>query len=105
MGGVYKYSATMYQLYFLSNSPILGLMRTKPLQCILTFLALLGMVHGGHITSIAECTARAWVRAPDLAPNTIVQGDARVKISAECPAVESVTLGLRFKERSFVKAL
>ncbi|KAG8216386.1 hypothetical protein J3R82DRAFT_6490 [Butyriboletus roseoflavus] len=79
-------------------------MHTTPFQCILSSLALLGTAHGG-IVPIAECTAQAWVRAPDLTPNTIVHGDARVKISAGCPAVENVLLGLRFKERSFVKAL
>ena len=79
-------------------------MRTKPLQCILSFLALVGTVHGG-VSPIAECTAQAWVRAPDLAPDTIVRGDARVKISAGCPAVETVLLGLHLKERSVVKAL
>lgn len=79
-------------------------MRAKPLQCILGFLALLGTVHGG-VVPVVECTAQVWARAPDLVPNTIVQGDARVRISAECPTVDSVSLGLRFKERSFVKAL
>ncbi|KAF8434604.1 hypothetical protein L210DRAFT_3649099 [Boletus edulis BED1] len=79
-------------------------MHTKPFQYILTFLALLGTAHA-HVAPIAKCTAQAWVRAPDLAPDTIVRGDARVKISAECPDVETVLLGLRLKERSFVKAL
>lgn len=79
-------------------------MRTKPIHCVLSFLALLGTVHGS-ISPVAECTAQAWVRAPDLAPDTIVRGDARVKISPGCPAVETVLLGLRLKERSFVKAL
>ncbi|KAG8216388.1 hypothetical protein J3R82DRAFT_6492 [Butyriboletus roseoflavus] len=79
-------------------------MRTIPFQCILSFLALLGTAHGG-IVPTAECNAQAWVRAPDLTPNTVVHGDARVKISAGCPAVENALLGLRFKERSFVKVL
>ncbi|KAF8122560.1 hypothetical protein EV363DRAFT_1554195 [Boletus edulis] len=79
-------------------------MHTKPFQYILTFLAILGTAHA-HVAPIAKCTAQAWVRAPDLAPGTIVRGDARVKITAECLAVETVLLGLRLKERSFVKAL
>ena len=79
-------------------------MRMKAFQCLLSFIALLGTVHAS-ISPIAECTAQAWVRAPDLTPDTIVRGDVRVKISAECPAVETVSLGLRLKERSFVKAL
>ncbi|KAG8216420.1 hypothetical protein J3R82DRAFT_6525 [Butyriboletus roseoflavus] len=74
-------------------------MRTKPFQGILTFPA----GHGSH--GYCECNAQAWVRAPDLTPNAVVQGDARVKISAEYPAIENVSLGLQFKERSFVKAL
>ncbi|KAG6379611.1 hypothetical protein JVT61DRAFT_10119 [Boletus reticuloceps] len=75
-------------------------MHTKPFQYILTFLALLGTAHA-HVAPNAKCTAQAWVRAPDLAPDTIVRGDARVKISAGCPAVDTVLLGLRLKERSF----
>ena len=70
----------------------------------LTFLALLGVVYG-DINPLSDCGTKAWVRAPDLSPNTIVQGDVRVKISAGCPAVETLSLGLRFKERSFMKAL
>ena len=79
-------------------------MRKKALQYLLSFLALLGTSHAS-IPPVADCTAQAWVRAPDLAPDAIVRGDVRVKISAECPAVETVSLGLRLKERSFVKAL
>lgn len=80
-------------------------MRARRLQPILAFLALLGVVHGGTADSLSECSAKAWVRAPDLSPNTIVQGDVRVKISDGCPAVETASLGLRFKERSFMRAL
>ncbi|KAF8122559.1 hypothetical protein EV363DRAFT_1456389 [Boletus edulis] len=79
-------------------------MHIKPFQCIITFLALLGTAHA-HVAPVAKCTVQAWVRAPDLAPDTIVRGDARVKTSAGCPAVETVLLGLRLKERSFVKTL
>ena len=79
-------------------------MLMKPLHCILSSLVLVAAVHG-HVTPMAECTAHAWVRAPDLVPNAVVEGDARIKISAECPAIDNVLLGLRFKERSFVKAL
>ncbi|KAI9568061.1 hypothetical protein HD554DRAFT_2039155 [Boletus coccyginus] len=69
-----------------------------------SFLALLGTVHG-DVSPVAECSAQVWVRAPDLAPDTIVRGDVRVKISAGCPVVETVLLGLRLKERSVMKAL
>ncbi|KAF8551405.1 hypothetical protein OG21DRAFT_287686 [Imleria badia] len=79
-------------------------MRKKAFQCILSFLALLGTVDAS-ISPNAECTVQAWVRAPDLVPDSIVGGDTRVKISAGCPAVETVSLGLRLKERSIVKAL
>lgn len=84
--------------------PVLDLMRSKAFRCILSFLSLLGTVHAS-LYPIAECTAQAWVRAPDLAPDTIVRGDARVKISAGCPAVDTAVLGLRLKERSVIKAL
>ncbi|KAH0834761.1 hypothetical protein J3R83DRAFT_10357 [Lanmaoa asiatica] len=79
-------------------------MRRTRFQYILGFVALFGAVQGSKIPS-PGCNAQAWVRAPDLTPNAIIHGDTRVKISAECPAVEDVFLGLRFKERSFVKAL
>lgn len=79
-------------------------MRKKAFQCLLSFLALLGTVHAS-IPPAADCTAQAWVRAPDLTPDAIIRGDVRVKISAECPAIGTVSLGLRLKERSFVKAL
>ena len=79
-------------------------MPIKAFHSILRFLALLGAVHA-TVSPVAECTAKAWVRAPDLTPDTIIRGDARIKISAECPAVETISLGLRLKERSFVKAL
>ncbi|KIJ63098.1 hypothetical protein HYDPIDRAFT_41360 [Hydnomerulius pinastri MD-312] len=49
------------------------------------------------------CRVGAWVRAPDLVPGEIIEGDARIKLEGECPDVESYSLGLRFKERVFWK--
>ena len=79
------------------------------LRSILGWLTLLGAngvranSHTPHSPEL-ECSIQAWVRAPDLAPGTIIQGDARLKATAGCATVESALLGLRFKERSFVKA-
>ncbi|KIJ63105.1 hypothetical protein HYDPIDRAFT_134871 [Hydnomerulius pinastri MD-312] len=50
-----------------------------------------------------SCRVGAWVRAPDLVPGEIIEGDARIKLEGECPDVESYSLGLRFKERVFWK--
>ncbi|KIJ63027.1 hypothetical protein HYDPIDRAFT_168634 [Hydnomerulius pinastri MD-312] len=77
-------------------------MRTDHIGRLVGLIALLGSVGGSHASS--ECRPQAWVRAPDLAPGAIVQGDARLKITGECPLIETASLGLRFKERSFVKA-
>jgi hypothetical protein len=49
------------------------------------------------------CRARAWVRAPDLEPGRVIQGDVKVKLDGECGDVSSYTLRLRFVERSWVK--
>jgi hypothetical protein len=51
----------------------------------------------------APCRARAWVRAPDLEPGELVQGDVKVKLDGACDDVSSYSLGLRFAERSWVK--
>ncbi|KAI9568044.1 hypothetical protein HD554DRAFT_2039147 [Boletus coccyginus] len=83
-------------------------MRVEHLQIILGLLFLLGpnAVHANAPTAphSPECSPQAWVRAPDLAPGTIIQGDARLKLTAGSTTVESASLGLHFKERSFVKA-
>ena len=50
-----------------------------------------------------DCRARAWVRAPDLEPGEILQGDVRIKLDADCSDVSSYSIGLRFMERSWVK--
>lgn len=50
-----------------------------------------------------SCRARAWVRAPDLEPGKVIQGDVKVKLDGPCEEVESYTLKLQFSERSWVK--
>ncbi|KAF8512471.1 hypothetical protein JB92DRAFT_3117084 [Gautieria morchelliformis] len=52
---------------------------------------------------VTPCRARAWVRAPDLEPGQVVQGDVKVKLDGVCEEVSSYTLGLRFAERAWVK--
>ncbi|KAH7931265.1 hypothetical protein BV22DRAFT_8466 [Leucogyrophana mollusca] len=54
---------------------------------------------------ITGCRARSWVRAPDMVPGTVLEGDVKVRLDGDCPEVTSYTLGLRFKERIFVKTL
>ncbi|KAF9226256.1 hypothetical protein BS17DRAFT_868082 [Gyrodon lividus] len=54
-------------------------------------------------SSSTPCRVRAWVRAPDLVPGEILEGDTRIKLEGDCPSVESCSLGLRFKERIFWK--
>ncbi|KIJ63026.1 hypothetical protein HYDPIDRAFT_113541 [Hydnomerulius pinastri MD-312] len=49
------------------------------------------------------CRVQAWVRAPDLVPGEIIEGDARIKLDGDCPEVESYALGLRLKEASLSK--
>ena len=51
----------------------------------------------------APCSARVWVRAPDLEPGQVVQGHVKVKLDGSCDEVSSYSLGLRFAERSWVK--
>ncbi|KAF8532273.1 hypothetical protein JB92DRAFT_2843987 [Gautieria morchelliformis] len=53
--------------------------------------------------AVTPCRARAWVRAPDLEPGQVVQGDVKVKLDGVCEEVSSYTLGLRFAERAWVK--
>ncbi|KAH7916551.1 hypothetical protein BJ138DRAFT_995536, partial [Hygrophoropsis aurantiaca] len=53
----------------------------------------------------ADCRVRSWVRAPDMTPGTVIQGDVKILLDEACPEVESYTLGLRFKERVFFKIL
>jgi hypothetical protein len=84
-------------------------MRVDHLQNILGLLSLLSAtgVHASTHATLSPglgCSIQAWIRAPDLSPGTIIQGDARLKLTAGCTAIESASLGLRFKERSFVKA-
>ncbi|KAF8840064.1 hypothetical protein BDN67DRAFT_969106 [Paxillus ammoniavirescens] len=55
------------------------------------------------VSSSTPCLVRAWVRAPDLVPGEIIEGDTRIKLEGDCPSVESYSLGLRFKERLFRK--
>lgn len=82
-------------------------MRVDHIQNILGLLSLPG-ASGAHAStntlSTTECSIQAWVRAPDFTPGTIIQGDAHLKLAVGCTAVESASLGLCFKERSFVKS-
>ncbi|EGO03425.1 hypothetical protein SERLA73DRAFT_158078 [Serpula lacrymans var. lacrymans S7.3] len=54
---------------------------------------------------VADCRARPWVRAPDLTPGHVLQGDVKVRLDGLCPDVEKLVLGLRFKERAFLRVL
>jgi hypothetical protein len=49
------------------------------------------------------CNVTAWVRAPDLDPGQIIQGQVRIKTNGNCDHVASYSLGLRFAERAWVK--
>ncbi|KAF9226272.1 hypothetical protein BS17DRAFT_776967 [Gyrodon lividus] len=49
----------------------------------------------------APCRVQAWVRAPDLVPGEVIEGDARIKLEGACPKVQSYSLGFRFKERIY----
>ncbi|KAF8512479.1 hypothetical protein JB92DRAFT_271314 [Gautieria morchelliformis] len=51
-----------------------------------------------------DCRVRAWVRAPDLEPGQVLQGDVKIKLDGACSDVSSYGIGLRFMERSWVKA-
>ena len=51
----------------------------------------------------SPCRTRAWVRAPDLVPGQVIQGDVKVKLEGACEDVLSYTLRLRFAERAWVK--
>ncbi|GJN90376.1 hypothetical protein Rhopal_003387-T1 [Rhodotorula paludigena] len=51
-----------------------------------------------------NCSIGAWVRAPDLSPNVVVPGDARLVLNGtDCADVRRWTVGLRLKERAVVK--
>ncbi|GAA5998557.1 uncharacterized protein JCM10292_002782 [Rhodotorula paludigena] len=51
-----------------------------------------------------NCSIGAWVRAPDLSPNVVVPGDARLILNGtDCADVRRWTVGLRLKERAVVK--
>lgn len=59
-----------------------------------------------HPTSPArwECDVQAWVRAPDLSPNALIAGDARLKANGtQCQDLVGWTLGLVLKERAIVR--
>ncbi|KIM76917.1 hypothetical protein PILCRDRAFT_825922 [Piloderma croceum F 1598] len=54
----------------------------------------------------SSCNVKAWVRAEDLSPNAIVNGDLRIKVDQVCTdEVASVSLELRLNEFSEVKYL
>ncbi|GAA5886435.1 hypothetical protein JCM6882_001638 [Rhodosporidiobolus microsporus] len=51
-----------------------------------------------------NCSIQAWVRAPDLRPNVVVPADARlVANGTDCSDVRQWDVGLRLKERGYVK--
>jgi hypothetical protein len=50
------------------------------------------------------CDLRVWTRAPDLSPNSIVPGEARLAANGTgCMDIASWSVGLRFKERAIIK--
>lgn len=50
------------------------------------------------------CDVRAWVRAPDLQPNMVATGDARLLLNGSaCGDVNAWAVGLRLKERAIVR--
>jgi len=52
------------------------------------------------------CHVEAWVRAEDLSPNAIANGDLRVQVNPSCTEkIASVVLQLQFDEFSEVKFL
>jgi len=54
----------------------------------------------------SSCNIKAWVRAEDLSPNAIVNGDLRIKVDQGCTdEIASVSLELRLDEFSEVKYL
>ncbi|KAF8832962.1 hypothetical protein BDN67DRAFT_1073021 [Paxillus ammoniavirescens] len=44
--------------------------------------------------SSKPCRVHAWVRAPDLVPGEIIEGDTRIELEGECPTVERYSFGL-----------
>ncbi|EJD43245.1 hypothetical protein AURDEDRAFT_185672 [Auricularia subglabra TFB-10046 SS5] len=51
------------------------------------------------VAASAPCAVKAWVRADDLAPNTVSHGEVKVKLVQPCAhAVQSVTLRLGLDE-------
>ncbi|KAH7919071.1 hypothetical protein BV22DRAFT_1134108 [Leucogyrophana mollusca] len=87
-------------------------MRTsgKIYQCGLLFLAAAAFVVGDSndfnaVDPLPDCRAQSWVRAPDMAPGIVLEGDVKISLDGNCPEIRSYTLGLRFKERIFIKVL
>ncbi|GAA6038795.1 hypothetical protein JCM8097_002894 [Rhodosporidiobolus ruineniae] len=51
-----------------------------------------------------NCSIQAWVRAPDLRPNVVLPGDARlVANGTDCADIVEWSVGLRLRERGVVK--
>lgn len=51
-----------------------------------------------------NCTLRGWVRAPDLSPDQVIPGEARLSANgSDCGEIAGWAVGLRFKERAIVK--
>ncbi|EIW74313.1 hypothetical protein CONPUDRAFT_77991 [Coniophora puteana RWD-64-598 SS2] len=57
------------------------------------------------LSAASKLPLHIWVRAPDLSPNSVIQGDVRVKAETQCPEIENIHIGLRYKECSFAKSL
>ncbi|KAG2341008.1 hypothetical protein BDR05DRAFT_950094 [Suillus weaverae] len=57
----------------------------------------------GYAPPRPSCQAHAWVRTPDMVPDNVIAGDARVKLDGPCTEVKSYKLGLHYKEKIFWK--
>lgn len=51
-----------------------------------------------------ECDLRAWTRAPDLTPGSVIPAEARLAVNGSaCEDVVKWEVGLRYKERAIIK--
>lgn len=58
----------------------------------------------GHTRPVWNCSLRAWVRAADLSPSSVVPAEMRLAANGtECGDIVGMKVGLRLKERAIVK--
>jgi hypothetical protein len=71
---------------------------------VIVYLAVLAGLVAASDSADWPCDVRVWTRAPDLSPNSIIPGEARLAANGTgCVDMISWSVGLRYKERAIIK--